>query len=320
MISIEERANDYHRQFKAFNKASSYLINRGFTQEKTLNNMIDNNYLGISIQDKTDYYYGYLIFPIIDGDGEIISFTGRSFLDDIKPTHKHWKGTINYFYNHKKLKEYYSVVITESPLDTLSLNYSGFYSIATMGSSRLPTLYTDLKNKNITILFDTDLNNTGQSKAKLLAAKLYNICDNVSIGHIDLPNGLKKIDINDLLKQDKSLDKTNFKQQILDIIYKAKKYIYIEPIKTPYVSNHDFSEYNIVDIISEHVSLKQIGNLYRGYCSFHNDSDPSFTVYPDTSSFFCFGCEKGGDVINFLQEIMGFEFKEAKEYLEINYG
>ena len=180
---------------------------------------------------------------------------------------------------------------------------------------------SDLTGKYITILFDTDLNNSGQSKAKLLASKLHNVCNSIHIGHIDLPTGLKKIDVNDLFKQDKQDQyKHTFKGKIQYILNKAEKYIYVDPVKISYISNHDFSGYNIVDIVSEHVSLSQIGNLFRGYCPFHNDSDPSFTVYEGTESFFCFGCEKGGDVINFLQEIMGFEFKEAKEYLEINYG
>ena len=319
MTDIEKRAIDYQNQFKVYNKACNYLINRGFTHDRTRDYIIKNNRLGVSIYDKNDYYYGYLVFPVLNKDNKVMSFTGRSLLEDIKPTHKHWRGIIDYFYNHRSITKTNKIIITESPIDTLSLRNIGVHSIATMGSN-LPRLNSDLTGKHVTILFDTDLNNAGQSKAKLLASKLHSVCSSIHIGHISLPSELKKIDVNDLFQQDKKdPHKHKFIEQINHILDKAKEYVYVEPIKPNYTSNHDFSGYDILDIVSEHVDLQQIGGLYRAYCPFHNDSDPSFTVYPQTSSFYCFGCEKGGDAAAFLQEIMGFEFKEAKEYLEINY-
>jgi len=317
MIDIEKKAIEYQNQFKVYNKACNYLINRGFKNKSKRDSIIKNYCLGLSL-NKQDYYYGYLIFPVGDNTGKIVSFTGRSILNDIMPLHKHWYGTIDYFYNHKLIKYCKSsIFITESPLDTLSLCYIGFLSIATMGSSRLPTQYIDLKGVNVIILFDTDSNNTGQSKAKLLASRLYSTCKSIRIGSIPLPPGHKKIDVNDLLKQDK---KDSFRKNIYDIRSKSTTYIYKEPIKLNYNYNHDFSGYDIISIVSEHVDLSQIGGLYRAYCPFHNDSDPSFTVYPQSNSYFCFGCEKGGDIISFLQELMGYEFMEAKKYLETNYG
>ncbi len=321
MTDIEKRAIDYQNQFKVYNKACSYLINRGFTNSIHRDLMVINNRIGVSLL-KNDYYYGYLVFPIINHADQIVSFTGRSIMDGITPPHKHWYGSIDYFYNHNTLRHYnaghslyHNIYITESPLDTLSLEHKGFYSIANLGSSGLPTNYVDLKNTKVIILFDTDLNNIGQSKAKKLASKLYPVCSNVKIGTIPLPNGHKKIDVNDLLKKYQH----KFRSKIFEITKTAIDYI-PEPVASiKYTSNHDFSGYDILDIVSEHVDLQQIGGLYRAYCPFHNDSDPSFTVYPQTSSFYCFGCGKGGDAAAFLQEIMGFEFKEAKEYLEINY-
>jgi len=186
-----------------------------------------------------------------------------------------------------------------------------------MGSSRLPSNYKDLQDKHVLILFDTDRNNSGQSKAKLLASKLYATCNTIQIGYIPLPPGDKKIDVNDLLKQNKN---NSFRINIQNIIDKSIFYTYKEPTKINYTSNHDFSGYDIISIVSNHIDLTQIGGLYRAYCPFHNDSDPSFTVYPETNSYFCFGCDKGGDIISFLQELMGYEFMEAKKYLETNYG
>ena len=316
MKDLQKIAENYHRQFKSYNKACSYMINRGFIDKRSRENIVRNHLIGISMEDKSDYYYGYLVFPIFLNHKTIISFTSRSILDGVKPIHKHWPGIIDCFYNHQIIESYDSIIITESPLDALSLRNIGRAAVATMGSSKLPRLNSDLTGKDVTIIFDTDLNNSGQSKAKLLASRLYTVCRSIRIGQISLPIGQKKIDINDLFKQLKNED---FRDYIHNIIVEATEYIYVESVKKQYISEHDFSEYDIVDIVSEHVSLDKIGNLYRTYCPFHNDSDPSFTVYPDTGSFYCFGCEKGGDAINFLQEIMGFECMEAKKYWEVNY-
>lgn len=317
MIDIEKKAIEYQNQFKVYDKACNYLKNRGFKDKINCDVMIRNQNLGLSLT-KGDYYYGYLVFPIVDLQGKIVSFTGRSIMDGVTPLHKHWRGTIDYFYSHVTLKSSGIIYITESPLDTLSLRYAGYSSIATMGSSRLPTNYTDLKGKDVIILFDTDLNNTGQSKAKLLASKIYLICKSVSIARIPLLKGSKKIDVNDLLKS--STTTSDFTRIINLVTSTAILYEYTEISKITPTSTHDFSEYDILKVVSDHLDINQTGNVYRAYCPFHNDSDPSFTVYPETGSYYCFGCEKGGDAVSFLRELMGFEFLEAKEHLEINYG
>jgi hypothetical protein len=60
---------------------------------------------------------------------------------------------------------------------------------------------------------------------------------------------------------------------------------------------------DIVDYISKHVELRQRGNKWLGKCPFpdHQDSTPSFWVYPESRSFYCFGCLKGGDVIEYAK-------------------
>ena len=72
------------------------------------------------------------------------------------------------------------------------------------------------------------------------------------------------------------------------------------------------SALNIVDVIGEFVSLKKKGsNNYVGICPFHPDSHPSMTVNPARQTFKCFVCDKGGDVIAFVQEHENFSFAEA---------
>jgi hypothetical protein len=71
-------------------------------------------------------------------------------------------------------------------------------------------------------------------------------------------------------------------------------------------------------IVSVVIKLKVAGKNYMARCPFHEDKNPSFYVYPDTNSFYCFGCHKGGDVIKFVESYFGYGFKEAVEHIKKN--
>lgn len=75
------------------------------------------------------------------------------------------------------------------------------------------------------------------------------------------------------------------------------------------------SSNDIVDIISEYVTLKRSGRNYFGLCPFHNEKSSSFSVSPDKQIFHCFGCGEGGNVIKFLMKIENIDFLEAIEIL-----
>ena len=72
---------------------------------------------------------------------------------------------------------------------------------------------------------------------------------------------------------------------------------------------------DIVDVISQYVTLKRSGRNYFGLCPFHREKSPSFSVSPDRQYFHCFGCHKGGDVFTFVSEIERLSFKETIEFL-----
>lgn len=72
---------------------------------------------------------------------------------------------------------------------------------------------------------------------------------------------------------------------------------------------------DIEDIISTYVSLKKRGNTSVGLCPFHNEKTPSFTVYNDTQSFYCFGCGAGGDAIGFIRKIENLDYIDAVKLL-----
>lgn len=72
---------------------------------------------------------------------------------------------------------------------------------------------------------------------------------------------------------------------------------------------------DIVDVISRHVQLKKKGKYYTGFCPFHRERSPSFTVTPEKQIFHCFGCNTGGNVFKFLMLIEGLTFVEAVKAL-----
>lgn len=72
---------------------------------------------------------------------------------------------------------------------------------------------------------------------------------------------------------------------------------------------------DIEDIVSSYVSLKRRGSTFVGLCPFHNEKTPSFTVYPETQSFYCFGCGAGGDTVGFIRRIENLDYIDAVKYL-----
>ena len=77
---------------------------------------------------------------------------------------------------------------------------------------------------------------------------------------------------------------------------------------------------DIVDVISDHTTLKKAGRSWKGLCPFHNERTPSFTVDRDKGLYHCFGCGAGGDVIRFVREIDRLDFPEAVEALAGRFG
>lgn len=77
---------------------------------------------------------------------------------------------------------------------------------------------------------------------------------------------------------------------------------------------------DIVDVVSEYVSLKKQGRNYFGLCPFHGEKSPSFSVSPDKQIYHCFGCGSGGNVYSFLMNIEGYTFIEAVSQLAAKTG
>ncbi|BED91666.1 MAG: DNA primase [Candidatus Improbicoccus pseudotrichonymphae] len=72
---------------------------------------------------------------------------------------------------------------------------------------------------------------------------------------------------------------------------------------------------SIYDVVSSYLSLKNKGRNFSANCPFHQERTPSFFVYPDSNSFYCFGCNTGGDVITFIRLIENLDYVEAVAFL-----
>jgi len=81
-----------------------------------------------------------------------------------------------------------------------------------------------------------------------------------------------------------------------------------------------FDTVRIEEIVGDFVELKKAGVNYKGRCPFHDEKTPSFVVSPTKGIYKCFGCQKGGNSINFIQEVQGVSYPEALRYVADKYN
>jgi DNA primase len=73
---------------------------------------------------------------------------------------------------------------------------------------------------------------------------------------------------------------------------------------------------NIVEVINSFVPLKKAGNgSWKACCPFHQEKTPSFHVSESKQLFYCFGCQKGGNVVTFVREYLNLDYVEAMQHL-----
>ena len=83
----------------------------------------------------------------------------------------------------------------------------------------------------------------------------------------------------------------------------------------PDVYNEIINSLDIADIIGEKVKLRKTGRGYMGLCPFHNEKTPSFHIFSDTQTYYCFGCHEAGNIFSYVMKTEGLNFREALEVL-----
>ncbi|MEX0909887.1 MAG: DNA primase [Candidatus Paceibacterota bacterium] len=71
----------------------------------------------------------------------------------------------------------------------------------------------------------------------------------------------------------------------------------------------------IEEVVSSYIELKEAGKTLKALCPFHSEKTPSFTISTERQSFYCFGCNRGGDMFTFVEEFEGIDFKGALKIL-----
>ena len=89
---------------------------------------------------------------------------------------------------------------------------------------------------------------------------------------------------------------------------------------TPSTIERIRSAANIVDVVSEYVTLRRAGSSFRGLCPFHDDTTPSFSVSPSRGICKCFACGEGGDVVHFIMKQEQLGYYDALKFLAKKYG
>jgi len=101
-------------------------------------------------------------------------------------------------------------------------------------------------------------------------------------------------------------------------IARLKRIISIHPTKFPKDWITDKQIQQAMEIPIETLTdqpLRKVGKTLIGLCPLHNEKHPSFHIYPETNSCWCFGCNQGGNSINFIRLLHGYSFQEAVKYL-----
>ena len=77
---------------------------------------------------------------------------------------------------------------------------------------------------------------------------------------------------------------------------------------------------NLADVAAGYINLKKAGANFSGLCPFHNEKTPSFTIFTNTDSYYCFGCGAGGDVVTFILQIENLDYIETIKFLAAKAG
>ena len=269
-----------------------------------------------------------IIMPVIS-NGRPVYFTSRT-TGVSKLKHRHLSGcsSMTNIFNLDILKsDAREIYITEGIFDALTLTSIGKNAIATLGTRGISFHDRELfpnKQARYIFVYDNDKNDSGDKAVNKSAAILKSFGIN-ALYKITLPRKATtdKTDINQMLCKCLKTGETheylreyfdNITREPLDVT------VYQKPVGNNYNANNNAQIYQVVSDYAPNL-IKLSPTTFRTLCPFsdHADTEPSFVVYTNTNSYFCFGCGKNGGPSKFLEELLGINYKEANQMLKEKY-
>lgn len=301
-----ELARKFHKDLPE--RVRQYLNHRGIPDE-----MIDLNLIG---------WNGWRItIPIFTGPEKVAFFKQARDPEEKNtdsPKMIAWpKGHLELYGRENLNGEPSEIIICEGEFDRLVLEVNGFKAVTSTAGVKAFKKDWAKEFENIPevyICFDND--EAGKSGGLRVGqiiphAKIVALPDEVGEGgdvtDFFIRLGRSQADFQKLLAEAQPAPAVSERGHFVSKIQSGDSRERIERVKN---SNP------IVQVVGRYMELRPSGGNLVGLCPFHEDHFPSFTVYPNTGKFHCYGCGKHGDVINFLREKEGMNFNQALDALD----
>lgn len=307
--NLLDTALQYHDALSA--RIRRYLNGRGIPDEIISTNIIGWNGWRITI-------------PVYNQQGEVTLFRLAKDPEDKRPAPKMQSSrgsSVELYGWNEVLKRPSHIIICEGEFDRLVLQAQGFAAVTSTGGAATfrPQWKEELsKIENVYICFDRD--GAGRSGAQVVAfmipqAKLVELPEEVGEGG-DVTDffvrlGKSREDFQKLLQS--ATPASEVEKPVRPIRQqgpKSTKSLLAD--RTQRIKQ----EIPIEKVIAEYVELKGSGTTLVGRCPFHDDRTPSFTIYPQSGKYHCFGCRAHGDVISFVRAMENLGFGQALEVLD----
>ncbi len=352
--------------YKSYNPVSTYLHNRGLDKE-TINkfrlgyscdreglfvkltlhlfydteDVVKSNLVYRDFHDQfwLDKFYNYIVIPVIKGD-EVVGFTARLYGNG-DPKHKHLNGSFKCPFNVNTIGTKDTLIITESPIDTMILDQQRYSAISVFGTNGFKSHFIDyLKDYKgkIVWIFDNDLNKAGLNGSLKSALLLFKEINTDSyIGRLPLLNkNMNKIDINSLYLSDKdsfndiidlsiensiSYLSTKHYKEYLKEEEKRQKRIGLK--KQTKDTLEKIKELPIVYVLSKYIQLEKTKFGAMTFCPFHNDTKTkSLIIYSNSNQCYCMSgaCDFRGDAVQFVQNYFRISFLDAMNKIKEDFG
>jgi DNA primase len=216
-------------------------------------------------------------------------------------------------------------LVVESPICCLTLKQNGINAIARLGNRNGDIDRISL-NTEIYLVPDIDSHRAGEKEAIKLGAllrvrgyskiKMLYLSDDYTfktdVNSFFMKNDISKlrslVKVSSPIEDHRIVEGISLAEEISKIENKKLK----DTVEYDMGSDLSFAKYlEIIPEIKRYVDVVEFGSLYKCICPFHADTTPSLTIYPKSKSWFCFSCNIGGDIVEFVKRIEDVDFKEA---------